>query len=94
MGGNPWAVRTQQTGENLRAVKRQQTDENPRDVETQRTGVNPMSKFTRSHMPTSIETRGHTDNVRIGNDEEMSAYGNIFKKLCRGVDLWDTLNRR
>ena len=65
-------MRTQQTGENLRAVK------------TEQIGVNPMAEVVLSNMSASIETRGHTNNVRIGNDEEKSTLRNIFRRLGRG----------
>ena len=84
MDGNPRAIRAQQTGENLRAVRTQQTGENLRAVETQQIGVNPMAEVALSNMSASIETRGYTNNVRIGNDEEKSTLGNIFRRLGRG----------
>ena len=56
----------------------------PRAIDTQRTGVNLRVEVARSHMPASIESRGHTDNLQIGDDEERSALGNVFRRLGRG----------
>ena len=77
------ASSSQQTGANLRAVRVQRTGENLRAIESQRMSVNPRAKVVRSHMPASIEIRGHTDNARIGNDEKKSTSGNVFKRPVR-----------
>ena len=45
-------------------------------------------------MTASVETRGRTDNAQTSNDEERRASGNVFRRLGRGSNIRDTLNRR
>ena len=63
-------------------------------VGTQRTGVNLRVKVACSHMPTFVGTRGHTRSAWTGHNEGRSESRNVFRRLGRGADLRDTLNRR
>ena len=75
-------------------MKVQRTGENPRAIETQWIGVNLWIEVAHSRKPTSIETRGRTDNTQASNDEVRSLSGIVFKRLGRGEDIGETLNRR
>ena len=91
---NPKVARMQQMGENPRAIEKQRTGENLRATRTHQMGVNTRVKVARSHMLASIESRRHTDNIPTSNDEERSRSRNVFKRLGKGADLRDTLNKR
>ena len=93
-GENSRAVAKQRTGENLKAARTQRMKENPMAVRTQWTGVNPRAEVARSHTPTSVGTRGHTGSARTGHNKGRSESGNVFKRLGKGANLRDTLNRR
>ena len=69
-------------------------DENLKSIETQRTGESPKAKFARFHVLVSNETERCTNNARTGNNEEMSASRNVFRRLGREADIWDMLNRK
>ena len=57
-------------------------------------GVKLRAKVARSHTPTSVGTRGDTGSARTGHNEGQSELGNVFKRLGRGADLRDILNKR
>ena len=80
-------------GKKLTAMEMQRTGENPKVEGTQWTDVNLRAEAARSHARASIETRERT-NVWTINHKERSELGNVFRRLDRGADLWDTLNRR
>ena len=47
-----------------------------------------------SHLPYSIRTKGRTDNARIIDDQARSVSRNAFRRLGKGADMRDMLNRR
>ena len=88
------ALTSQWTGENLRAVKKKRTGENPRAVEIQWIGVNPRAEIACSHLQDSTRTRRRTNNAQTGADQARSMPRNVFKRLGKGADMIDTLNKR
>ena len=60
----------------------------------QRTGVDPRDGVAHSHLLESNRNRGHSEVVRIGNNQGRSTTWNMFNKLSRGADIRETLNRR